>query len=454
MEIVLRREKRRRAYTAPYAWKALAVSVVLLRMARSMEMEVDVDSMGAYFSNSIEVYQPNGVEQREQREQREQSNPMATQPDRREGDRKRQSQSTYGLPTKQARLNKEEGPQGHTISDSDNIRMNRSLIVQAFLNYFNIAFHDSDDSHTLDGQDLYNRVEYAQPSGFFSVNLEGYSIITNSKVFASPNIWNSVLEELLGRVRVIDCQYMHISLAMPSSLIRLLIARTVVKDLLCIRYLDLKDISLNPQSSPSEGALGLSALRPIQISIRNCSHNTAVGILSWISIRFVQKLLISNCQLCSFDLKRIRFTDRFWVDIYQNVVPFYSIAFQKIHKHQQVFMSLFGSSQLKEITVEEGSTVSLDELLTDQGIFIGLAESYKEAKPNDSPTKKNLMIGRLEVHNATQTRKEMEGLCFGGLQVAHIQPIPNYSAGQRARHQSNKDFKSLQSALRNTPGIC
>ncbi|KAI5173317.1 hypothetical protein NEFER03_2246 [Nematocida sp. LUAm3] len=43
MEIILRREKRRRAYTAPYAWKALAVSVVLLGMMCSTETEIDDD---------------------------------------------------------------------------------------------------------------------------------------------------------------------------------------------------------------------------------------------------------------------------------------------------------------------------------------------------------------------------------------------------------------------------
>ncbi|KAI5173298.1 hypothetical protein NEFER03_2235 [Nematocida sp. LUAm3] len=431
MEITLRREERRRAYTVEYTWKMFIVSVVLLRMIYSTEMEIEDEDedVEVYLKNSMRGSQHNGMGYSDQR------NLMSTQHNRRESDRKRQSQSACEVLAKKARLHREEGPQGYNALDYDNIIRDKHIIAQTFLNYLDVKLYVSNITHTLDEQSFYEKIKYNQEEESFSIDLTEYNIITNSKNHLPSNNEKYNLEGLLGRIRIISCNCMRISSNIPSNMVRLLVGRAVVKDYIHIDNLNLVDIDLdpfrliqnaNPQPNASKDTLDASIFNSMQITIENCSTATAIAILSWISIRWVEKLAISNCQLFHFDLKGIRFATQIWIGIYQDGAPSYSIAFQEIHEEQQVLLHLFGSSKLKEITSEKGATIPLYLLFIVQEVFTDFVESYKEAAFNSNLTRKDLLIKRLEIGNSTQTYKEIKGLCNRSFQVENIYPIPNY----------------------------
>ncbi|KAI5173318.1 hypothetical protein NEFER03_2247 [Nematocida sp. LUAm3] len=455
------------AYGVIYTWRILVAFLMLMElrnMVCSTEIEVDADGMEANglgnYVSAMRGCLNNSVEHSGQ------SNPMPIQDGKRESDREREIQSVCEVLTNPIISNEGEEKvlQGHNMPTADDIKSDKDLIAQTFLKYFDIFHYIYGSKHWVDKQSFYERIEYNQEKKFFSINLPEYTILTKLEGRLPHISLDPVLEGLLGRIRAINCEHMSILSNISPNLIKMLIERTVVTGMIWICNLKWTSIhanplqltqNANPQPNTSEEALSLGTLKPIMISIGNCSTDAITAILSWTSIRLVEKLSIYNCQLSTFNLKGIRLTEKVRIDIEQNGDLSYSIAFKEIQENQQVILHLFGSSKLKEITVEKGATIPLHQLYIQQAVLIDFIESYKEEASNPESTRKNLEVELLEIDSATQTYDEIKDLCTAGeLKPKNIKLIPNHSPEQKIRHQSNKDFKSLQSALRNIPGIC
>ncbi|KAI5172943.1 hypothetical protein NEFER03_1949 [Nematocida sp. LUAm3] len=423
-------------YGVIYTWRILVAFLVLMElrnMVCSTEIEVETDGMEANglgnYVSAMRGCLNNSVEHSGQ------SNPMPTQDGKRKSDREREIQNACEVLTKQAISNEGEEKvlQEHNMPTADDIKDSKNLIVQNFLKYFDGELCVSDLTHTLDKQSLYKRIEYNQEKKFFSINLPEYTITTKPEKYLPHSSLDPVLKNLLERIRAINCRHMNILSNIPPNLLKIVIKRTVVADLLSIR--NLKWISAqpnplqvtqnaNPQPNTPKDVLGLGTLKPIMISIRYCSADTVMAILNWISIRWVEELYIYHCQLSHCNLKGIRLTKKVRISIYQNGAPSYSIAFQKIYKTQQVTINILGSSKLKEITTEKGATIPLYMLFIHQNVFMDFAESYKEGASN--PKKKDLKIQMLKVGSATKTRDEIKDLCVGALKPVNITPLPIY----------------------------
>ncbi|KAI5174804.1 hypothetical protein NEFER02_0914 [Nematocida sp. LUAm2] len=434
-------------YRVIYTWRILVAFLVLMelrRMVCSTEMEVETDGMEANgLGNYVSVIRRclnNSVEHSGQ------SNPTSIQDGKRESDRERQRQSVCEVLTNPIISNEGEGegPQGHNMPTADDIKDSKNLIVQNFLKYFDIFYCIYGSKHWVDKQSFYERIEYNQEKKFFSINLPECTILTKLEKYLPHSSQDSVLEDLLGRIRAINCKTMNILSKISPNLVRMLIERIVVIDILSIydlkwRSADVASLQLaqnaNPQQNTSEEALSLGTLKPIIIYIAYCSTDAITAILSWTSIRCVEKLSIYYCQLSNYNLKRIRLTEKVRIDIEQSGDLSYSIAFKEIQENQQVILHLFGSSKLKEITVEKGATIPLHQLYIQQAVLIDFIESYKEEASNPESTRKNLEVELLEIDSATQTYDEIKDLCTAGeLKPKNIKLIPNHSPEQKIRH--------------------
>ncbi|KAI5173319.1 hypothetical protein NEFER03_2248 [Nematocida sp. LUAm3] len=444
MEIILRREKRRRACIVACTWKTLAVSVVLLSMACGTGREIDngecVNTLNNTSQSMKDINQSNSDSSGEcQKEDNSECNDKSDSEC--SGGQKKEHEQGYGMinPLQNQGYSGKEQKSTHDIAN--NIEQEKKNIADALLKMFNINKPYSLNNDRMNMKDieyLCRKITY-QKSRYY-IDLSDFHIhITNSK---NKTSYYKSIKNIFKQIGYIRCQgvIFNCKIKMHFQLAKMFIDQIIFEDNLCIYSVHFKGGS--PSDSlpisemgcrfklPEELKEAWKACTPIAISIGKCCQKLTEYFLNYVKSREIKILVIEDLEsgLEVFDLGENKITEECPITL--NGLPNTKrVVLPLTENNKYSYIKIFGIPMLQGINTKDASNsnIVVDVLRLDRQTFISMVAAYMASlkkddtqSEGDKPATQVLEVENLHLYDMTHIFIKTEDIFLPWMKVKNV----------------------------------